>query len=78
MRFEVMRELRPGPWEVTELTPERSFTWVSSSGGVRTVGGHRIVVLPERRVGVELTLDQSGPLAPVVGRLAGGVIRRYL
>ena len=29
-------------WRVTELEPERSFSWVASRGGVTMLAGHRI------------------------------------
>lgn len=66
-------------WEVTELEPERSFTWATKSAGVTTVAGH--VLSPSAgadRVTVSNTIRQTGLLAPLVRLLAGGMIRRYM
>ena len=64
-------------WEVTELTAERSFTWVASSPGMKTVATH---VLTETGAGttVALSLDQTGALSGLVGRLMAGKTRRFL
>ncbi|MER5703259.1 SRPBCC family protein [Micromonospora sp. NPDC002296] len=70
--------LRPAVWRVVEVEAPYRFVWVSNAPGVRSRGDHRIVPLPDGRVRVELTLEQSGPLAAVVGRLYGGLTRRYL
>ncbi|MEU7610932.1 SRPBCC family protein [Micromonospora sp. NPDC049204] len=71
-------KLRPAVWRVTELTEGREFTWVSDTPGVRTRGEHRLLPLPDGRTRVELAIDQSGPLAGLIGRLYGGLLRRYL
>jgi hypothetical protein len=70
--------LRPATWRVTELDAPRSFVWVSTSGGVRSTADHRLVPLADDRVRIEVSLDQSGALAPLVGLLYGKLIRRYL
>ncbi|MEU4470025.1 SRPBCC family protein [Micromonospora sp. NPDC023888] len=71
-------KLRPAVWRVTELTEGRGFTWVSDTPGVRTAGEHRLLPLPDGRTRVELAIAQSGPLAGLIGRLYGGLLRRYL
>ncbi|MEV4822458.1 SRPBCC family protein [Micromonospora sp. NPDC049274] len=71
-------KLRPAVWRVTELTEGREFTWVSDTPGVHTRGEHRLLPLPDGRTRVELAIDQSGPLAGLIGRLYGGLLRRYL
>jgi uncharacterized protein YndB with AHSA1/START domain len=65
-------------WTVTDVTPPRSFTWTAKGLGVRTRAGHVIEPAGDGRVVVTLTLDQGGPIGEVVGRLGGGVVRRYL
>ncbi|WP_433391876.1 SRPBCC family protein [Micromonospora sp. KLBMP9576] len=70
--------LRPAVWRVTELTRGLSFTWESRSAGVRTVGEHRVLPLPDGHSRFELALTQSGPLAGPVGWLYGDLLRRYL
>ncbi|MEU4381642.1 SRPBCC family protein [Micromonospora echinofusca] len=71
-------KLRPAVWRVTELTEGRSFSWVSGSPGVRTLGEHRVLPLPGGRSRVELAITQTGPLAGPVGWLYGDLMRRYL
>ncbi|MEU7999014.1 SRPBCC family protein [Micromonospora sp. NPDC049060] len=74
----VQPKLRPAVWRVTELTEGLSFSWVSGSPGVRTLGEHRVLPLPDGRSRVELAITQSGPLAGPVGWLYGDLMRRYL
>ncbi|WP_433134227.1 SRPBCC family protein [Micromonospora sp. CA-240977] len=71
-------KLRPAVWRVTELTEGREFTWVSDTPGVRTGGEHRLLPLPDGHTRVELAIVQSGALAGLIGRLYGGLLRRYL
>lgn len=71
-------KLRPALWRVTELTDRRAFVWVTESPGVRTTGEHRLLPLPDGRTRLELAIDQSGPLAGLIGRLYGGLLRRYV
>lgn len=70
--------LRPATWRVTRLEPLQSFAWTSTSGGVRSVADHRLTPLADNRVRVDLSIEQSGALAPLIGLLFGGLIRRYL
>ncbi|MGY0004531.1 SRPBCC family protein [Micromonospora sp. I033] len=70
--------LRPAIWRVTEFDPPHLFVWESDSPGVRSRGEHRIVPLADGRVRAELVMAQTGPLAGLVGLLAGRTIRRYL
>lgn len=64
-------------WTVTELEPGRGFTWVSVAPGARTTARHRI----EPQAGgarVTLSVEQSGPLGALVGRLYARLTDRYL
>jgi uncharacterized membrane protein len=63
-------------WRVTELEPDRRFTWETTAGGVTTVGDH---LVESDRAGSRITLALSmrGPLSGVMGLLMGGVARRY-
>jgi uncharacterized membrane protein len=65
-------------WEVTEYAPEEAFTWASKIPGVTTTGAHRLGTGVDGSVTVTLTLDQEGPLAPVVWRLTGSRSRQYV
>ena len=61
-------------WQVTELVPGESFTWVTRARGVTTTGTHRVVATGP---GTAL-LDQEGPLGPLVGLVTARLTRRYL
>jgi hypothetical protein len=65
-------------WQVTEVEEGRSFTWVASSPGVRTVARHAVDADPEGGSRLTLTLEQEGPLAGLVGLLMGRQTRRYV
>jgi uncharacterized membrane protein len=63
-------------WRVTELEPDRRFTWQTSGGGVTTVGDH--LVEPDGAGSrITLILSLRGPLSGVMGLLMGGIARRY-
>jgi uncharacterized membrane protein len=64
-------------WEITELTPGRSFTWVSRGPGVRSVGTHAVSPSGDGST-VVLTFAQSGPVGTVLGVLMAGLIRSYV
>jgi uncharacterized membrane protein len=66
-------------WEVTELVPGRSFTWVARGPGVVTTGSH--VVAPAAggdRSAVTASLEQGGALGSLLGLLTKGLTNRYL
>ena len=63
-------------WRVTELEPDRRFTWETSAGGVTTVGDH--LAEPDGAGSlITLTVSLRGPLSGVTGLLMGGIARRY-
>ena len=65
-------------WTVTEFEENTGFTWESRSPGVTTVAGHHLSAKPDGTVTVRLSIDQTGPLAPVVSLLTGRLTRRYV
>ena len=65
-------------WEVTELEPERSFTWIATSPGLTTVGEHRITPLGPSAVEVHFGIRCSGLLAGVVSALSVSLTWRYV
>jgi hypothetical protein len=64
-------------WEVTELSPQRSFTWVARSPGVRTIAGHRLSSGADGTF-LTLSIEQRGPLAGLIGLLLNTRTRRYV
>lgn len=66
-------------WEVTDLVPDRSFTWVARGPGIVTTASH--VITPTDRddqVTVTATLDQAGLLGPLLGLLTKRMTNHYL
>lgn len=66
-------------WEVTDLVPGRSFTWIARGPGIVTTGSH--VVAPAGsgdRVRVTASLEQGGVLGPLLGLLTKRLTNRYL
>lgn len=74
----VQPKLRPSVWTVTEFEPGRVFAWASTNAGVTTVGGHYLARSANGGTTVRLTFTMSGLLAPIVGALMGGTVRRYV
>lgn len=64
-------------WRVTELEPDRAFVWETRSGGVTTVGDHRVE--PDGSGSkITIILRTRGPLAAVVDLLVRGVAGRHV
>ena len=77
-KFEIRQPGLPrAVWEVTDWQPDaRSFTWVSSSPGIRSTAVH--TVHDDDGARLDLALEWSGPLARVlellIGRKARGMV----
>lgn len=70
--------LPPAVWEITSIHPDgRGFTWESVAPGVRVTARHEIEPAA-RGSRVRLSIDNEGPLGALIGRLIGGVTRRYV
>ena len=65
-------------WTVTELDPGRSFSWETSSIGVRTLGSHALAPIGDGRSRLMLGLHQSGALGGLIGALTGSRTRRFV
>jgi len=65
-------------WEVTELEPGQSFSWIASTPGVTTIAEHRLEPIEQGGVAVHLGIRRSGPLAKLVDRMSAGLTRRYV
>ncbi len=69
--------LPPARYEITEWIDGSAFTWVARSFGVRTTATHTITAHGQG-CALVLTVDWSGPLAPLVRLLAGRRTQRYI
>ena len=77
-RFEVRQPGLPkAVWEVTDWQAGRTFTWVSTSPGIRSTATHSVHD-EDGGSRLDLSLEWSGPLAPVlrllIGRKARGMV----
>ena len=67
----------PAVWEVTEMDPGRSFTWVTRSPGMVARGRHRVEPTAKGSRAT-LSVAYSGLLAGLVAKLLAGITDRYL
>lgn len=66
-------------WEVTDLVPDRSFTWVARGPGIVTTASHVITPADQNgQVTVTASLDQAGLLGPLLGLLTKRMTNHYL
>lgn len=65
-------------WVVTEMAPGRSWTWEARSPGAHTIARHVVSPVDEGTTTVEQSIDQTGPIGALVGRLIAGLTGRYL
>jgi uncharacterized membrane protein len=69
--------LLPAVWQVTELEDKRNFTWTTRSPGLRMSASH--AVEPQGAGSrVALSLELTGLIAPLVSRLFGDLMERYI
>jgi uncharacterized membrane protein len=71
-------KLPEGTWDVTAWDAPASFEWTQKEGGITNVAGHRVEALGDGRARLTLTLDMSGLLVPIFGRLYAGLTNRYM
>ncbi|KUI13226.1 polyketide cyclase [Mycobacterium lehmannii] len=81
-RFEIKQPRMPKlVWEVTEVTPGVSWTWVQRSPGGLTVARHHVSpVSADSRACTRIhqRLEQRGPVGALVGSLMRPMTKRYL
>jgi uncharacterized membrane protein len=65
-------------WVVTELTPGASWSWEARSPGALTVARHTVTATDRGTTRVAQSIDQTGPIGGLVGRMMAGLTRRYL
>ena len=70
-------KLKPAIWEVTEVKPGMSFTWVTRQPGLLVTGLHQLEPI-EKGTLATLAVRFSGLLGPLVGRLTRRLNHRYL
>ena len=70
-------KLPAATWQVSELQPGCSFSWVMRSPGVCVTGEHRVEPAG-RGTRVTLSIRFSGMLGGLVARLTRGLNQRYL
>jgi uncharacterized membrane protein len=65
-------------WQVTEIDPGASWTWVQRSPARRVSARHWVIPQANGRTLVRQQLDQRGVLGALVGRLMGKKTKRFL
>jgi uncharacterized membrane protein len=65
-------------WQVTEIEPGSSWTWVQRSPGVLVSARHYVSAQPGGRTLVRQQLDQRGALGALIGRLMVKKTKRFL
>jgi uncharacterized membrane protein len=78
-RFEIKQPRMPKlVWEVTDVAPGRSWTWVQRSPGGLTLASHDVTAISDGRTRVRQQIDQRGPVGILVGLGMRRMTRRYL
>lgn len=65
-------------WEVTELTPGRSWTWQSRSVGATSTATHEVTATADKATRVDTSLQITGPVGGLVGLAIRRLAQRYL
>jgi uncharacterized membrane protein len=65
-------------WQVTEIDPGSSWTWVQRARGSLVTANHYVIGQPGGGTLVRQQLDQSGALGALVGRLMAKKTKRFL
>jgi uncharacterized membrane protein len=65
-------------WQVTEIKPGTSWTWMQRSPGVHVTARHFVTARPGGGTLVRQELDQGGVLGALVGRLMVKKTKRFL
>jgi hypothetical protein len=78
-RFRIVQPGMPAlTWRVSEVHEGRDFRWESHAPGVHTVASHELTADADGGTQVTLRVQQSGPLAGLIGLLTGSRTRRYM
>ena len=70
-------KLAPVTMTVTEIIPDRGFTWIASAPGVLVTASHRVV---PKGTGSQATIELhfDGLAGGLIGRLTSGLNEHYL
>jgi len=71
-------KLQPVTWTVTELDPDRRFSWQARTPGLQMVADHVVSGDSSGRSDVVLRFSFGGLLGPLVGAVYGSITRRYV
>jgi uncharacterized protein YndB with AHSA1/START domain len=78
-RYEIKQPRMPKlVWEVTEVEPGTSWTWVQRSPGGLTVARHDVTPKSTGGSQVRQQIDQRGPVGVLVGVFMRRMTKRYL
>jgi uncharacterized membrane protein len=70
-------KLPPATWKVTELVENERFVWRARGPGFHTVASHEVTSIGDASR-LRLTVEQSGLMGGVVGRLGRDLTERYI
>jgi uncharacterized protein YndB with AHSA1/START domain len=70
-------KLPPAKWRVTQLDPQRGFTWISTGPGLLVTGRH-IIERTSSGSRVTLAVEYSGALGPLLAWFTGSLNDRYI
>jgi uncharacterized protein YndB with AHSA1/START domain len=73
----VQPKLSPSTWTVTEVTPVRSFTWVTKAMGADVTASHTITP-SSSGASVTLAIEYDGAMSAVVAGLTRKITTKYL
>lgn len=65
-------------WTVTEFTPRVSWTWVSRALGATSTATHVLRPVDDNVTRVDMTLDMSGGIGAVAGRMIAKRAKHYM
>ena len=78
-RFRIKQPRLPAlVWQVADIDPGRSWTWMAGLAGARTYASHDVSPDGDAAAIVTQRIDQRGPLGVIFGTLTRGMTRRYL
>jgi uncharacterized membrane protein len=78
-RFEITQPRMPKlVWQVTDVEPGTSWTWMQRSPGGSTIARHDVINQTPTRTQVRQELQQRGPIGSLVGLLMRRMTKRYL